>query len=104
MELIVSDYIARTAGAGRYTKYPDISDRAHWDYLSKELKEALGQARSYALQLGAEYSAVASQEKIWVTSVKDGYLEVIRSYTWEEIKDDDKLQELRGFIGNRAKK
>ena len=70
----------------------------------KELKEALGQARSYALQLGAEYSTVASQEKIWVTSVKDGYLEVIRSYTWEEIKDDDKLQELRGFIGNRVKK
>ncbi len=41
MELLVSDYVARTAGAGRYTKYPDISDRAHWDHLSKELKEAL---------------------------------------------------------------
>ncbi|MBQ6408503.1 MAG: heparinase II/III-family protein [Butyrivibrio sp.] len=41
MEFIVSDYLEETEGAGRYTKYPDISDREHWDHLSKELKAAL---------------------------------------------------------------
>ncbi len=38
---LIKDYIDKTKGAGIYDKYPDISDRAHWDSLSKELKVAL---------------------------------------------------------------
>lgn len=67
----------------------------------KELTDALGQARSYALQLGAAYSAVASQEKIWVTSSKDGYTGVIKEYGWDELQKDDVFAELRGTIGNK---
>ena len=50
MELIVSGYLAKTNGAGVYDKYPDISDRAHWDYLSKELKDALIKSGEEALK------------------------------------------------------
>ena len=67
----------------------------------KELTDALGQARSYALQLGAVYSAVASQEKIWLTSSKDGYTGVIKEYGWDELQKDDVFAELRGMIGNK---
>ena len=38
---IVSDALGSALGCGIYNKYPDISDRAHWDYLSDELKSNL---------------------------------------------------------------
>ncbi len=40
-EKLVEKYIRMTAGAGVYEKYPNIEDRAHWDWLSDELKDAL---------------------------------------------------------------
>ena len=41
MNNMVSDYLKRSVGACVYNKYPDISDRAHWDCLSDELKSLL---------------------------------------------------------------
>ena len=38
---LIKDYFDKTKGAGIYDKYPDISDRSHWDNLSKELRSAL---------------------------------------------------------------
>ena len=38
---LVEKYFKNTCGAGIYDKYPDISDRVHWDALSENLKEAL---------------------------------------------------------------
>ncbi len=38
---LIERYINKTSGAGLYDKYPNIEDRAHWDFLSKELKDVL---------------------------------------------------------------
>lgn len=38
---LAEKYFLETTGAGVYDKYPNIADRAHWDSLSKELKDAL---------------------------------------------------------------
>ena len=40
-EDMVKEYLDKTIAAGIYDKYPAISDRAHWDSLSDELKNAL---------------------------------------------------------------
>ena len=38
---ITLDALNMTSGCGIYAKYPDISDREHWEYLSDELKSNL---------------------------------------------------------------
>ena len=65
----------------------------------KFLEETKTQARSYANLLKTKYSAIASQEKVWVTSSKDDYASTIYEATWEELKDPDRFFILEKLIG-----
>ena len=38
---LIKDYSDKTKGGGIYDKYPNIADRAHWDALSDEVRDAL---------------------------------------------------------------
>ena len=63
------------------------------------LEEVKIQARSYAKQLGAKYSVIASKEKVWVMSSKDDYSKEIFSATWHELNDSDSFYELFRLLG-----
>ena len=63
------------------------------------LEEVKIQARSYAKQLGAKYSVIASKEKVWVMSSKDDYSKEIFSATWYELNDSDSFYELFRLLG-----
>lgn len=66
---------------------------------TKELKEALTQARSYARQLTTTYCVVASMEKIWVTHVKDNFDAIVFESSWDELRNADTFYELKKLIG-----
>ena len=68
----------------------------------KELKAALEQARSYALQLGVKYSVVFSQEKIWVTTDQDNYAKVVKEFDCGKLKSSDTMQEIRHLLQKQA--
>lgn len=65
----------------------------------KELEEVKIQARSYAKQLGAKYSVIASKEKVWVTTPNDDYSQPIFEASWNEINNSDVFYELFKLIG-----
>lgn len=69
---------------------------------AKQLEDAKGQVRSYAKQLRAKYSAVASMEKICVMSSQDDYTEEIFSETWGSLSDSDTLYRLKKLLGKDA--
>ena len=69
-----------------------------------QLEEAKEQARSYAKLLNANYSVIASQEKVWVTSRQDDYSDDLFSATWQELTQPDMIFALEKLIGkDRAK-
>lgn len=65
----------------------------------KELSDALEQVRSYALLLSAKYAVIASQEGIWITDSKVGYMSFINEYTWNELSDNDNMYKVKSIIG-----
>ena len=66
---------------------------------SKELEIVKRQVRSYANQLKATYSVVASLEGIHVMSKKDDYDNDILELSWSDLSDADKFHELREVLG-----
>lgn len=62
------------------------------------------QARSYAVQLRAKYSVIASKDKIWVYAPDDDFTEEVFSATWVELNDADTLSHLLKLIGKRTGK
>lgn len=69
----------------------------------KQLETVKGQARSYAKLLGAEYSVIASQESLWITSVKDDYSKSIFEQSWEALSEADMFYALEKIIGIRKR-
>ena len=65
----------------------------------KELSAALEQVRSYALLLSAKYAVIASQEGIWITDSKVGYMSFVNEYTWNELSDNDNMYQIKSIIG-----
>lgn len=63
------------------------------------LEEVKIQARSYAKQLGAKYSVIASKEKVWITVAKDDYSQTIFEATWSEMNNSDTFYELFKLLG-----
>ena len=57
------------------------------------------QARSYSKLLNTQYSVIASQEGVWVTSKKDDYSDSIYMSTWQELTDADTFFKLEKLIG-----
>lgn len=65
------------------------------------MEETKKQARSYAKMVGAKYSAIASQEGLWITESKDDYTEEIFAEIWEGLKNEDIFYSLSRLIGNK---
>ena len=66
---------------------------------NKFLEEVKTQARSYAKQLGAKYSVIASKEGIWVTVPDDDYSNDVLSASWNELNDSDVFYKLFKLLG-----
>lgn len=69
----------------------------------KEMEEYKTQARSYAVQLKAKYSVIASAEGVWVSAPDDDFTEDIFSATWVELNNPDIFSELFKLIGKRPR-
>lgn len=67
----------------------------------KDLQAAKIQARSYAVQLKARYSAVMSEEGIWVYSDTDDFTEEVYTAAWNELKKADAFSALFKIIGKK---
>ncbi|MBP3377030.1 MAG: type I restriction enzyme HsdR N-terminal domain-containing protein [Clostridia bacterium] len=65
------------------------------------LEETKIQARSYAKQLGAKYSVIASKEKVWITEQSDDYSENIFVATWNEMNNSDIFYEIFKMLGKK---
>ena len=64
---MVKEYLDKTISAKVYDKYPNISDRAHWDVLSYELKDAL------------IHSGEEAQKEPWTELLISDFREFLRS-------------------------
>ena len=42
---------------------------------------------------------IASQEGIWITTSKVGYMSFINEFTWDELSDDDNMYQVRRVLG-----
>lgn len=65
----------------------------------KAFKETKIQARSYARQVLAKYSVIASKDKIYVSSIDDDFENDFFVKTWEEIENPDTFSQLFKIIG-----
>lgn len=99
--LLIPDFVLSPAKKGRYTFAYAIIEAKRSIVKNEELNDALGQARSYALELSVRHAAVASQEGIWITSVEDKYNQVIYNQTWDNLKNPDEFMKLRGYLEKR---
>ena len=66
----------------------------------KDLEIYKSQARSYANQLKAKYSVIASKEGIWVSSETDDFTKDVFAFSWSELNDNDNFFEVKKFLGN----
>ncbi len=66
----------------------------------KELEIYKTQARSYANQLKAKYSVVASKEGVWISSETDDFTRDFLVFTWVELNNGDNFRQVLKFLGN----
>ena len=98
---LIPDFVINPKSAGGHYSGFAIIEAKRSITSEKMLDEVKTQARSYAKQLGTQYSIIASMEKIWVTSSKDDYSQTIYEQTWEELKEADTFYALDKLIGMR---
>lgn len=96
--LIPDFVIAHETYGGKHTAYVVVEAKKSIRN-EKELSAALEQVRSYALLLSAKYAVIASQEGIWITTSKVGYMSFINEFTWDELSDDDNMYQVRRVLG-----
>jgi hypothetical protein len=62
------------------------------------------QARSYARQVLAQYSIIASKDHIWIFSIDDDFTDDIFMSSWDELSNPDTFSMLYKLIGNQHRK
>lgn len=67
---------------------------------ARDLEDAKRQARSYARQLNAAFTVIASQEGIWIAAADD-YTRDILVHTWVELKKVDCFHTVFTLIGRK---
>jgi len=65
----------------------------------KNFEEYKKQARSYANQLKAKYSVIASKEGIWLSSETDDFSRDFIVLSWSELNKDDNFYRVFKFLG-----
>lgn len=65
----------------------------------KDFEKYKTQARSYANQLKAKYSAIASKEGIWISSETDDFSRDFIVLSWNELNDDDNFYRVFKLLG-----
>jgi len=96
-----------------YTLLPKVTRLHHSAFAIIEVKHIIpnqramedtcAQARSYAAQLKAKYSIIASKDKLWAYKPDDDYTDAVFSATWGELNQSDTFSKLFKLIGNRLK-
>lgn len=66
---------------------------------SKAFEDVKIQARSYARQVLAKYSVIASKDKIYISACEDDFTEDFFVKTWEEIEEPDTFSQLFKILG-----
>ncbi|MCR5421551.1 MAG: type I restriction enzyme HsdR N-terminal domain-containing protein [Lachnospiraceae bacterium] len=99
--LLIPDFVLLPNQNGRNITAFAIIEAKRSITNEKDLNAALDQARSYAKQLGTRYSAVASQEKIWITSIDSDYTEIKQEWTWGELGNLDDFMNVRLLLERR---
>ncbi len=78
---------------------------AKYDIKNKvEFESVMIQARSYARQCIAKYSAIIDRSKLWIYTPQDDYTNAVFSATWDELNNADIFSELFKLIGKRKRK
>ena len=100
---LIPDYtILPKVTTGHHSAFAIIEAKHHIPS-KKALDEACAQARSYAVQLKAKFSVIASKDKIWVYKPDDDYTKSIFSATWGELNKPDTFSALFKLLGKKAK-
>ena len=100
---LIPDYtILPKVTTGHHSAFAIIEAKHHIPN-KKALDEACSQARSYAVQLKAKYSVIASKDKIWIYKPDDDYTSAAFSATWSELNNPDTFSALFKMIGKKAK-
>lgn len=66
-----------------------------------EFENVLIQARSYARQCIAKYSAIIDRNKLWIYTRDDDYTTPVLNTTWDELSDSDTFIVLKKLIGKK---
>lgn len=68
----------------------------------REMEAVRSQARSYAIQLKAKYSIIASKDKICISAPVDDYTTDIFEASWGELRDSNVFSQLYKLIGRKS--
>jgi len=98
---LIPDFVIHPQSASGHYSGDIIIEAKRSISSTKQLLEVKSQVRSYAKLLGARFSVIASQEKVWVMSAKDDYSECVFENDWDALADTDTFQMLNHLIGNR---
>lgn len=80
-----------------------IIEAKHKISSQNELNEVKIQSRSYAVQLKAKYSVIASKDRIWVYAENDDFTDEIYTASWTELNNADTFSALFKLIGRNKK-
>lgn len=101
--MIIPDFVIMPKCANGHNSAFAIIEAKLFIPNSKEMLAVKMQARSYAVQLKAQYSCIADKNRIWIYIPDDDYEEEIFSASWEELNDADVFSNLLKILGKKRK-
>ena len=101
--VLIPDYtILPKVTTGHHSAFAIIEAKHHIPN-KKAMDETCAQARSYAVQLKAKYSVIASKDKLWVYKPDDDYTEAFFSSTWSDLNNPNTFSALFKMLGKKSK-
>ena len=98
----IPDFVVLPKVSPRHQSAYYLIEAKHSITTKSQLEDAKQQARSYAKQLSARYTVIASQERLWVTSASDDYSETVLEADWAELNDPNCFHKLFSLIGKKT--
>ncbi len=97
---LIPDFVVLPEKHGRFQTAFAVVEAKRSVTSQQELDAALSQVRSYAKLLGAKYTAIISQEKVWIYSIQDDFTHSVIDVSVNKMKDDI-VHEIIKHIGKR---
>ena len=95
---LIPDFVLLPKSYGYYKSAFAVVEAKRSIISSQQLDMAKSQVRSYAKFLGAEFAVIISQEKIWVYSYHDDYINAVFSEIISDLSGDV-LYKLKKVLG-----